>query len=38
MPFKFLRKIDWVSFFMALTLSLIGLSVIYSFGADNGAF
>ncbi len=35
---SFLKNIDFLSFFSAISLSLIGLSIIYSFGGDNGNF
>ena len=35
---SFFKNIDTVSFFSAIFLSIAGLSVIYSFGIDNGAF
>ncbi|MCK5589205.1 MAG: rod shape-determining protein RodA [Candidatus Pacebacteria bacterium] len=35
---KFFKNIDFVVFFLALAISSIGLSIIYSFGVDNGLF
>ncbi len=34
----FFKNIDFVVFFLATTLSVIGLSLIYSFGGDNSIF
>ena len=36
--FGFFKNIDWVTFFAALMLSVMGLSVIYSFGDSNLGF
>ena len=36
--FNFLSKIDFILFFLSLSLSIIGLSVIYSFSGNNLLF